>query len=621
MSDIKKKISGLPLCPGVYIMKDKEGKVIYVGKSKLLKNRVSQYFQSSKNHSAKTRSMVEHIADFDYIITDTEAEALALECNLIKKHRPKYNILLKDDKQYPYIKITTTEDFPRIFMTRQLKKDGNRYFGPYMSAFTVREALEDIRRIFKIRSCTKKISENGPYSRPCLYYHIGRCSAPCGGKISKEDYGEAVKHIENVLGGNYKPIADELTKKMLAASEALEFEKAALYRDKLEGIKNLAEKQKISSAEGGSRDIIGIYNEGAEYCIQVFYYRGGKAVGAEHFTLESSENDSSFVLEETVKQFYFTAIEIPREILLSEEIEDSEGIAEWLSQKSGHKVSIAVPKRGEKKQVTDMVVKNAKELLYKKRFLQNKSEKRQNEIISQLTKLLNLPAAPFRIESYDISNISGANSVGVQIVYVNAIPQKSLYRKYNIKNVEGANDYESTTEVIFRRINEGYREEDLIKEGKLEEKDAKFLPFPDLILLDGGKGHVSAVRQLFDTMGEEIPVYGLVKDDSHRTRGICDENGEFPISHKSDLFKFLSCMQDEVHRFAISAHRKKHISKSIRSELENINGVGEETAKKLLKRFLSVKGIKNAGLEELTLVTNKRTAENIYEYFHGKEQE
>ncbi len=616
MENLKNKLSNLPMCPGVYIMKNADNKVIYVGKSKVLKNRVNQYFQNSANHTAKTRAMVKNIADFEYILTDTEAEALALECNLIKKYRPKYNILLKDDKQYPYIKITLNETFPRIFVTRNLKKDGAVYFGPYMNAVSVREALEEIRKVFKIRSCNKKITLEGVKTKPCLYYHIGQCSAPCSKMIEKEEYDDAIKQITDVLNGNIKSHIKDLTQKMLDASENMEYEKAASYRDRINGINTLGEKQRISSAKDDNRDVIGVYKEEDIYCIQIFYYRNGKTVGSEYFTVEEGESSTGEVLENFVKQFYFTNSKLPQEILISEKINDADIISEWLTSKAGHKVSVHVPLKGDKLKIVNMVVKNAEESLYKYNLSRNRNEKRQNEILKALTKLLNLPKIPYRIECYDISNISGASSIGAEVVYINAAPKKNLYRKYNIKSVIGANDYESMREVIFRRFSEAYKEEDAIANGSLDKEKAKFLPLPDLILLDGGRGHVSSVKELFDTLGEEIPVFGLVKDNLHRTRGVTDTDKEFSLNSKDDLFKFLTCMQDEVHRFAITAHRKKRDNSLTRSSLENINGVGPAMRKKLLSHFSSISKIKKATIEELEKVTNKKVAQNIYDFYN-----
>ncbi len=620
MGNIKDKLSSLPLCPGVYIMKNSDGKVIYVGKSKLLKNRVSQYFQNSAAHSVKTRSMVSNIADFEYIITDTESEALALECNLIKKYKPKYNILLKDDKQYPYVKITAHEQFPRIFITRQLKKDGGLYFGPFMTAINVKEAVEEIRKIFKIRSCKKNISgeKNG---RPCLYYQIGQCSAPCSGKISESDYKESVMEVSKILNGNSKTLVKKLEKKMQESSDALDFERAAQCRDNIISIKSLSEKQNISSTNSENMDFVGVYQEGDSFCVQILLYRKGSAVGSKYFTVENEKNTANIVLESIVKQYYFTQTNIPREILLSENIDDKESIEEWLSQISAHKVSISVPMRGKKADIMRMTIKNAQESLYKDRMLKNRDESYRNRMLVQLSDLLSLPEPPMLIEAYDISNFSGHSSIGVQIVYENAAPAKSKYRKYNIKTVDGQDDYECMREVIFRRINEAYKEEDLINDGALSMEDAKFLPLPNLFLLDGGKGHVSAVKMLFETLGEEIAVYGLVKDRFHKTREITDENGEIPLDKNSEIFKFLACMQDEVHRFAIDSSRKKHEKRNTKSTLELIPGVGESTRKKLLKEFKSVANIKCADIDTLQKVVNKKVAENIYNYFHSSKEE
>ena len=612
---IKEKISTLPLCPGVYLMKDKDGNIIYVGKSKLLKNRVSQYFQSSAAHSPKTVAMVSQICDFEYIITETEAEALVLECNLIKKHRPKYNILLKDDKQYPYVKVTVGEDFPRIFVTRQIKKDSSIYLGPFTTAMNIREAVEETRKLFKIRNCTQEISEGKTKKRPCLYYQIGQCSAPCCGKITRSEYNTFLQGAISVLNGNCKDAIASLRDAMTEASNSLDFERAAELRDRISAISTLQEKQNISSAVGANMDFVGIYRENTSYCVQVFYYRNGKAVGSEYFTLENEQGLQAEVLESFVKQFYFTQTFIPREIYLSLEIEDKEGISDWLSKTCGHKVEILVPRRGKKADIMKMVIKNAQESLYKTQQARNRSETYQNRMLAQLKELLSLPKIPLRIESYDISHFSGSSATGVQIVYKNAAPAKALYRKYNIKVASFGDDYDAMREVLARRINEAYKEEDLIKEGKLKKENSKFLPLPDLILLDGGKGHVSSVGMLLDSFGEEIPLFGLVKDSHHKTRGITDGEGEFALSKNSELFKFLACMQDEVHRFAISATRKKHEKTSITSKLEKIPGVGPATRKKLLNKFGTLKGIQNASKDELKTIVSEKIASSIVEFF------
>ncbi len=615
---IKDKLANLPLCPGVYIMKDCEDNIIYVGKSKLLKNRVSQYFQNSSVHSPKTVAMVSQIADFEYIITDTENEALALECNLIKKHLPKYNILLKDDKQYPYIKITINEDFPRVFMTRQVKKDGGLYLGPFMSALNLKEAIEELRRIFKIRSCNQHITKGNRHKRPCLYYQIGQCSAPCCGNIAAEEYKNVVSQIIEVLNGNCKNIIKELDEKMTAAAETLEFEKAAQFRNKIYAIKSFEEKQKVTSANSESMDFVGVYHEDESYCIQVFNYRDGKAVGSSYFTLENEKGSPSEVIEGFVKQFYFTNKAIPKKIYISNDIDDKLVIEEWLSKNCGHKVDFLVPKRGTKVHIMKMVLKNAQESLYKERLFKNRNESYQNRILAQLKELLSLDKIPLRIEAYDISNISGSASIGAQIVYVNAAPAKKLYRKYNIKTVDGADDYKSMRETISRRINEAYKEEDLIKSGDLKIEKAKFLPLPDLILLDGGKGHVSAIRVLLETLGEEIPLFGIVKDNSHKTRGITDENHELVIDRNSELFRFFTQMQEEAHRYAILAHRRRHEKTGISSVLEKIPGVGPVARKNLLSRFNGINGIKVASFDELKSVVSEKTAKNIIDFFENK---
>ena len=616
MDMIKEKLKSLPMCPGVYIMKNQNGNIIYVGKSKLLKNRVSQYFINSKNHTPKTLAMVENIYDFDYIVTDSEVEALVLECNLIKKHRPKYNILLKDDKHYPYIKLTLNEDYPRLYMTRKISRDGAKYFGPYMSSFMVKNAIETIRNLFKIRSCNKILPRDIGKSRPCLYYHMGQCSGPCCDKITKEEYREAFEQISNVLEGKYNELVSELSAKMLKASDSLEFERAARYRDKIEGIKILGEKQKIISTDDENRDIIGVYKGEFKSCVQIFYMRNGKIQGSEYFVFDDKDASENELIYEFIKQYYFTATNIPKEIIISKQIDDKDSIEEWLSDKTGHKIKIIVPLRGEKANLKNMVDKNAEETLKQHIFKRNREEIEENCVLTELNKLLMLNKTPFRIELYDISNISGASSVGVCVVYNNAKCSKKDYRKFNIKTVDGADDYESMREVISRRINKAYEEIDLIKKGELSSDKAKFLPLPDLILLDGGKGHVSAVRTLMDTMGEEIPVFGLVKDDKHKTRGITDDTEEFEIEFGSVLFRFLFEMQEEVHRFAIKSFRQRYETSAVYSELESIDGIGKTKRKKLLEAFITIERIKKADIKELSSVVDIRSAQNVYNHFN-----
>ncbi len=621
MDEIKNKIKNLPMCPGVYIMKNKNGDIIYVGKSKLLKNRVSQYFMNSKNHSPKTIAMVENVANFDYIMTDTETEALALECNLIKKHRPKYNILLKDDKHYPFIKITLNEEYPRIFMTRKIIRDGAKYFGPYMSGIMVKSAIDTIRSIFKVRGCNLSLPRDIGKGRPCLYYHMGQCSAPCSEKISQKEYREAFEHIADVLEGKSEEIISVLKTEMQKASNSLEFEKAARYRDKIESLKILGEKQKIMLTKEDNRDIVAAFRRETECCVQILYMRDGKIQGSEYFVFEDSDATEGETLCEFIKQYYYTSTNIPKEILISCEIEDREDIAKWLSEKTNHTIKLNIPVRGEKAKLVEMARSNAEESLKQYIFKRNREQIEQNIVLKDLATLLTLKKIPFRIEAYDISNISGASSIGVCVVYKNAIASKSDYRKFNIKTVDGADDYESMREVISRRINNAYAEQDSINNGELNPDKAKFLPLPDLILLDGGKGHVSAIRLLMETLGEEIPVFGLVKDDKHRTRDLTDEHREYGVRQNSVLFKFLYEMQEEVHRFAITSFRKRYEKTSVYSTLEAIPGIGPAKRKKLLNTFLSIDRIKSASIEELTSALDRLSAKNVYNYFHRSEKD
>lgn len=613
---IYEKLKNLPMSPGVYLMKNGDGKVIYVGKSKVLKNRVSQYFQNSASHSPKTLAMVSKIDDFDYVLTDTEAEALALECNLIKKYHPQYNILLKDDKQYPYIKITANEDFPRIMMTRKILRDGALYFGPYMSGFAVKDTLDVIKNIFQIRSCKKVLPRDIGKGRPCLLYHLKQCSAPCANMISKAEYREVFDKIEEVLKGNVDGVLAELTEKMYKASADMEYEKAGVFRDKIESIKSLTQRQKISTTKADNRDVIGIYNSDSESCIQIFYIRDGKTVGTEHFIFESKDGTTGETIEAFIKQFYYTSTSIPGEIVIPENFDELEDVENWLSQNCGHRVHITVPKRGEKSRFLKLVNKNAEESYKVYRFKRDKEQSYGNKILASLRGILNLEKIPYRIECYDISNISGAESVGAEIVYENAKPCRKHYRKFNIKTVDGANDYASMQEVICRRFKEAYKEVEMLETGELEKGKEKFLPLPDLILLDGGRGHVTAIKEVLDLFEEKVPLYGLVKDDKHRTRALTNETREIALDKDSELFKFLFGMQEEVHRFAITAFRKKHRKSATASELEKIRGVGSEKRKKLLQYYGSARNIRNASLNELEIILDKKTASAVYEYFN-----
>lgn len=613
---IYEKLKNLPMSPGVYIMKNIDGAVIYVGKSKVLKNRVSQYFQNSASHTPKTIAMVSKIADFDYVLTDTEAEALALECNLIKKYHPQYNILLKDDKQYPYIKITMNEEYPRVMMTRKILRDGAMYFGPYMSGYIVRDTLDVIKKIFQIRSCKKVLPRDIGKGRPCLLYHLKQCSAPCANLISKEEYREVFNKIEDVLKGNVTEILTELEEKMYKASELMEYEKAASIRDKIESIKALTQRQKISTTKTDNRDVVGIYPSDGESCIQVFYVRDGKTVGTEHFIFESKNSTTGETVEAFIKQFYYSSTSIPSEIVIPCLFDEMEDVENWLSGNCGHRVHFVVPQRGDKSRFLKMVNKNAEESYKVYKFKRDKEQSDGNKILASLRDVLALESVPYRIESYDISNISGKESVGAEIVYENAKPARKHYRKFNIKSVEGANDYASMQEIILRRFKEAYKEDELLATGEMEKGKEKFLPLPDLILLDGGKGHVSAIKEVLSVLEENVPVFGLVKDDKHRTRALTDENTEYKVEKDSELFKFLFGMQEEVHRYAITAFRNKYQKSATASELEKIKGVGSEKRKRLLKYFGSVKNISKTSIDELETVLDKKTARSVYEYFH-----
>ena len=604
----KEKIRTLPPKPGVYIMLNEAKNIIYVGKAKNLKNRVTQYFQSGTSHTPKVSSMVSNVADFEYIITDTEFEALVLECNLIKKHRPKYNVLLKDDKNYPYIKVTVNEDYPRILLARKIENDGARYFGPFLNSSIVKETIDLAKKIFAIRSCKKVLPRDIGKTRPCLNFFINQCSAPCSGNISLEDYKNIFTDIISFLEGNHKEIIVRLTTQMNEASQRLEFERAAKLRDKITAISKLSEKQKIVSTTQGNQDVVAIVQENKTVCIQVFFIRSGKIIGRENYIVNNEQqSDKGQIITDFVKQYYGMATYIPKTILLQAEIEDSDLIEKWLSEKSGASIKIVVPQRGEKLGIVKMVEKNALEEI-KLHIMKNDIAKRKlNDLMFELKDLLGLKSSPMRIEAYDISNISGTDSVGVCVVFENGVPKKSDYKKFNIRSVEGSNDYESMKEVIYRRISNGL------------EGEKGFTPLPDLILLDGGKGHVSSVSDIMEFFKLDIPFFGMVKDDKHKTRGLITGTEELDIKRQSTVFTFLTKIQDEVHRFAIDSHRRKHKKTIIASELENIDGVGEKKRAILLKHFKTIKAIKAAGLDELSSVKgiDRKTAERIMVYFNS----
>lgn len=616
MFDFDEELKNLPEEPGVYLMHDSSDKIIYVGKAKILKNRVRQYFQKNSNHTPKVLAMVSNIAYFEYIVTDSETEALALECNLIKKYRPKYNILLKDDKHYPYIKVTINEDYPRVMKVRKLQKDGAKYYGPYVCGSTIKNTLDIVQKLFIPPTCHRKFPQDIGKGRPCLNYHINNCFAPCTGRVSKEEYRRVFFDICRFLDGNHKELIESLTEDMKTASKMLEFERAAALRDKINAITDIEEKQKIINTDKqDDRDVIAVaYNENIAFC-EIFFVRSGKVLGRESYKIDNAQNTApEEIVTDFVKQFYQNCDYIPGEILTEYEIYDKELIADWLRARKNKKVKIIVPKRGEKLQLVRMVKKNADMALenYKLKVMK---EREKNKLLDTLQETLGLSKSPGRIEAYDISNISGADNVGGMVVFENGKPAKRKYRIFKIKSFDGADDYAAMKEVIYRRFRHALEEEEKINNGEMRLSDAKFLPLPDLILLDGGKGHLHVISELMEMLDSDIPVFGMVKDDRHRTRALVSKNGELGISPVSAVFKLITFIQDEVHKTAIEYHRKLH--GKIESELDKIPGIGEKRRKALLTMFGSVDKIKVADVDELLNVRemDRKSAEAVYDYF------
>lgn len=619
MFDFEYHIKNLPDKPGVYLMKNSLGEVIYVGKAKVLKNRVKSYFQKSKNHSEKVKVMVKNIAEFEYIVTDSEMEALILECNLIKKYSPKYNILLKDDKFYPFIKITVNDDYPRVFVTRRFAKDGSKYFGPYTNGSAVYETLDLIYKIFPLRNCKLVIKENGEKVRPCLNYHIKKCLGPCGGHISKEEYGKMINDIIDILSGKETYITKMLKSDMEKAAEELEFEKAASLRDKILSINAIAEKQKIFKAMEGDEDFINIEQDEKDSCIQVFFSRDGKVIGREHFIFENTANEGiGEIIEDFIGSFYGGTAKIPKTIYVPQ-IDNFDLMEEYLTIKRGSKVWIKVPQKGQKKEMLEMVKNNARITLekFKDKYLKDKEINRIS--LLELQDLLELEECPQRIEAYDISNIQGVDSVGTMIVFEEGRAKNSDYRKFKIKTVKGANDYDSMREILTRRFNHGLDEIKAIQQRDLKLSAGKFSTFPDLIMMDGGKGQVNVALEVLQSLNIDIPVCGLVKDDKHQTRGIIYNNNELIINKGSNLMQLIRRIQDEVHRFAITYHRSLRDKRTLHSVLDDIPYVGEKRRRALLMKFGSVDNIKKASMQELleTQSIDKKSAESIYNYFNG----
>ncbi len=618
MFDIEEELKKLPASPGVYIMHNAQDDIIYVGKAVILKNRVRQYFQSSRNLSPKIVQMVSQIARFEYIVTDSELEALVLECNLIKEHRPKYNTMLKDDKTYPYIKVTVNEPYPRIIMTRSMKKDKAKYYGPYTSAAAVKDTIELLRKIYKLRNCNRSLPKEIGKDRPCLYHHIHQCDAPCQNYISKEAYRENVQGVIGFLNGNYEDVAKMLTDKMMEASDAMEFEKAIEYRELLGSVKRIMERQKITSSEMNDKDVLALARAGDEAVVQVFFIRGGKLIGREHFYVTGVEHESrSDTMTAFVKQFYSGVPFIPGTLLLQEDVQEHEIIAQWLSERKGQKVNLVVPKKGQKERLVELAAQNASLVLTKDSERIKREEAKTIGAVGEISKLLDIPSIA-RIEAFDISNINGFENVGSMIVYENGKPKRNAYRKFKIKWFKGQDDYRSMEEVLTRRFMHGIEERHELEAKKENPAMGSFSVFPDLIMMDGGRGQVNVALDVLDRLNLDIPVCGMVKDDHHRTRGLYYHNVEIPIDTNSESFKLITRIQDEAHRFAIEFHRSLRGKTQVHSVLDDIPGIGEVRRKGLMRHFGSVEKIKAASVEELAAADgmNENAATAVYKFFH-----
>ena len=618
MFEIEEELKKLPDRPGVYIMHDEKDDIIYVGKAVNLKNRVRQYFRPSHDEGIKKAKMVEQIRRFEYIITDSELEALVLECNLIKEHRPKYNTMLRDDKTYPYIRVTLGEDFPRVLFSRQMKKDKSKYFGPYTSAGAVKDTIELIQKMYQIRTCNRNLPRDIGKERPCLNYHIKKCNAPCQGYISKEEYHKSIEMVLSFLNGNYQPIIKDLEKKMMAASDSLEFERAIEYRELLNSVKQIAQKQKITSFDGEDKDVIALAGDERDAVVQVFFVRGGKLIGREHFYIKiATEDTESQILTTFVKQFYSGTPFLPREIMLSAEIEDQDIIEEWLEKKRGSKVYLRIPRRGMKEKLVELAKKNAELVLSQDKERIKREEGRTIGALKEIEKLLDMEKLN-RIEAFDISNISGFQTVGSMIVYEKGKPCRSDYRKFRLKTIQGPDDYASMHEVLTRRFLHGMEEKKELQEKNMSDVYGSFTRFPDLIMMDGGRGQVNIALKVLAELHLDIPVCGMVKDDNHRTRGLYYNNVEIPIDRNSEGFKLITRIQDEAHRFAIEYHRSLRSKGQVHSVLDDIDGIGATRRKAFMRRCQSIENIKQATIEELkeTESMNERAAQAVYHFFH-----
>ena len=616
--DIQEELKKLPDHPGVYLMHDDRDAIIYIGKAISLRNRVRQYFQTSRNKGPKIEKMVTHIDHFEYILTDSELEALVLECNLIKEHRPKYNTMLKDDKTYPYIKVTLGEAYPRVLFSRLMKKDKSKYYGPYTSAGAVKDTIELVQKLFQIRTCNRTLPRDIGKERPCLNYHIHQCQAPCQGYISKEDYRLQIRGAMELLNGNFAPVIKDLEEKMKAASEALEFEKAMEYRDLLTSVRQVAQKQKITSFDGEDRDILALAMDDRDAVVQVFFVREGKLIGREHFHVTiGAEDTKKEVLSTFIGQYYAGTPFVPKEIMLPMEIDDANVVAEWLSAKRGQKVYIRVPKKGQREKLVELAEQNAVMVLTQDKEKIRREEGRTIGAVKEIADLLDLGYVK-RMEAYDISNTNGFESVGSMVVYERGKPCRSDYRKFKLKAVTGPDDYASMREVLTRRFTHGMEERAQNKEKNLAQEYGSFTKFPDLILMDGGKGQVNIALEVLDELKLAIPVCGMVKDDHHRTRGLYFNNEEIPIDRHSEGFRLITRIQDEAHRFAIEYHRSLRSKQQVRSILDDIPNIGETRRKALMRQFQSLEKIREASVEQLREVDgmNEKAAQSVYQFFH-----
>lgn len=623
MFNFEEELKKLPREPGVYIMRDDRDVILYVGKAVNLHNRVRSYFRENIGRGPAIDKMVTLIARFEYIVTDSELEALVLENNLIKEYSPKYNTLLKDDKTYPYIKVTLGEEFPRILFSRTMKKDKSKYFGPFTSAAAVKDTIELLNKLYCLRTCNRTLPRDTGLERPCLNYHIKQCLAPCQGYVGREQYREQINQALDFLNGNYQVILKDLETKMQTAAEKLDFEAAAEYRDLYNSVKQVSQKQKITDSVGEDKDILALYQDETEAVVQVFFVRDGKLIGREHYYMTHvSGDDKPGILGNFVKQFYAGTPFIPRELMLQYEIEDSELIEKWLSERKGGRVHIRVPKIGAKEKLVELAAQNAKHILEQDRERLKREEGRTIGAVKEIAAILGLEHIE-RMEAFDISNINGFENVGSMIVFEKGKPKPSDYRKFRIRTVSGPDDYACMREVLTRRFTHGMEERAELAEKELDREYGSFTKFPDLLMMDGGRGQVNIALSVLDELHIDIPVCGMVKDDNHRTRGLYFQNVELPIDTRSEGFKLITRVQDEAHRFAIEYHRSLRSKSQVKSVLDDIPGVGPARRKALMRHFKSISEIREASVEELLAIPelNRRAAEDIRNFFQGKQED